>query len=260
MGPTRERRLPLQGAANFRDLGGYPTGDGGSTRWGLVFRSDALHALTEEDVAVVTRLGLRVVYDLRGDRERTRHPSVELPDGDVRRVLLGIGGSSGETKEITERILDGEIPEITDDFLLGAYQQMAERDPATFVTLLTGLTEPDGLPALFHCTAGKDRTGMTAALLLSVLGVDDETVLDDYELSTIHWSEHRIALLRPSFERAGIDIERFRPLFVAPRLAMSSLLTALRDTHGGAERYLVDAGGMDPGAIEELRRLLVQPA
>jgi protein-tyrosine phosphatase len=255
-----ERRVPLEGAANFRDLGGYRTADGGRTRWGLVFRSDALHALTVEDAALVGRLGLRVVYDLRGDHERRRHPSVELPDGDVRRVLLGIGGAAGESKEITERILDGEIPEITEEFLVGAYQQMAERDPTTFVALLTGLTDPDGLPALFHCTAGKDRTGMTAALLLRLLGVDEETVLDDYELSTAHWSEHRIALLRPSFERAGIDIERFRPLFVAPRVAMASLLSILRDAHGGVEGYLVEAGGMDPEAVAELRRLLVQPA
>ena len=255
-----ERLVPLEGAANFRDLGGYRVADGGRTRWGLVFRSDALHALTVEDVALVGRLGLRVVYDLRRDAERERMPSVELPEGDVRRVLLAIGGSAGETREITDRIFAGEFEAIGDDFLVEAYQNMAEHDAPTFATLLTGLTDLDGLPALFHCTAGKDRTGMSAAMLLSVLGVEEHTVLEDYELSTTVYSERRIEQLRPRFERNGVDIERFRSLFTAPRHAMESLLVVLHERYGGVDRFLVDAGGMSPDVIDELRRLLIQPA
>jgi protein-tyrosine phosphatase len=255
-----ERLVPLEGAANFRDLGGYRTSDGGRTRWGLVFRSDALHALTVEDVALVSRLGLRVVYDLRRDAERERMPSVELPEGDVRRVLLAIGGSAGETREITDRIFSGEFEAIGDDFLVDAYQNMAEHDAPTFASLLTGLTDPDGLPALFHCTAGKDRTGMSAALLLSVLGVDEQTVLDDYVLSTTVYSDRRMEQLRPRFERHGVDIERFRSLFTAPRHAMESLLAVLHERHGGVDRFLVDAGGLAPEVLDELRTVLVQPA
>jgi protein-tyrosine phosphatase len=200
------------------------------------------------------------VYDLRRDVERERMPSVEFPEGDPRRVLLAMGGASGETREITDAILEGEYSEIGDDFLVDAYQRMAENDASTFVTLLTGLTEPDGLPALFHCTAGKDRTGMTAALLLTVLGVDEQTILDDYELSTSVYSEGRIASLRPRFEQHGVDIEKFRSLFTAPRHAMESLLAVLHERHGSVERFLIDAGGMAPEVLDELRRLLVQPA
>src|SRR3954452_18539717 len=108
------RIVSLEGARNFRDLGGYRTADGGRTRWGLVFRSDALHRLTVEDVAAVGRLGLRVVYDLRRDVEGERMPSVELPDGDVRRVILAIGGAAGETGEITDQIFSGEFEATTD--------------------------------------------------------------------------------------------------------------------------------------------------
>jgi protein-tyrosine phosphatase len=255
-----ERLVALEGTSNFRDLGGYPVAGGGRTRWGLVFRSDALHALTVEDLAVVGQLGLRVVYDLRGDHERERAPSKQLPTDDPRRVALGIGGRAGQTKEITEAILDGEVEPLDDDFLLEAYQRMAETDAPTFATLLTGLTDPDGLPALFHCTAGKDRTGMTAALLLSVLGVDETTILDDYELSTRLWAERRIERLRPKFEEAGIEIERYTNLFLAPRHAMVGLLARLHERHGTVERYLVEAGGIDPEVVPELRRLLLQPA
>jgi protein-tyrosine phosphatase len=213
-----------------------------------------------EDAALVGRLGLRVVYDLRRDAERERMPSVELPDGDPRRVLLAIGGASGETREITDAIFDGEYTEIGDDFLVDAYRRMAQNDAPTFARLLTALTDPDGLPALFHCTAGKDRTGMTAAMLLTVLGVDEQTILDDYELSTSVYSERRIASLRPRFEQHGIDIDKFRSLFTAPRHAMESLLALLQERHGGVERFLVDAGGMAPEVIDELRRVLVEPA
>ena len=255
-----ERVVPLEGSSNFRDLGGYRVAGGGRTRWGLVFRSDALHALTVEDLALVGQLGLRVVYDLRGDHERERAPSKPLPADDPRRVPLGIGGRAGQTKEITEAILDGEVEPFGDEFLVEAYQRMAESDATTFATLLTGLTDPEGLPALFHCTAGKDRTGMTAAMLLSVLGVDETAILDDYELSTRFWAERRIERLRPKFEEAGIEIENYTNLFLAPRHAMAGLLARLHERHGTVERYLAEAGGIDPEVVPELRRLLVQPA
>jgi protein-tyrosine phosphatase len=252
-----ERLVVLEGSMNFRDLGGYRTDDGGRTRWGRVFRSDALHALTVEDVALVGQLGLRVVYDLRHEVERSKQPSV-LPD-DVRAEVLSIGGAAGEQREITERILAGELDGIDDAFMADVYEQMAARDAATFVRLLTGLTDHEGLPALFHCTAGKDRTGMAAMLLLAVLGVGDEVILDDYELTGRYWTERRIAGLRPRFERAGIEIERFQSLFSAPRSAMAGVLASLHERHGTIERYLVEAGGMAPEVGDELRRLLVQP-
>jgi protein-tyrosine phosphatase len=255
-----ERLVSLEGSSNFRDLGGYPVAGGGRTRWGQVFRSDALHALTVEDLATVGRLGLRVVYDLRAEHERDRAPSVPLPEDDPRRVALSIGGNAGQSREITEWILEGGIDAIDDDFLVETYQQMAVRDAGTFAELLTGLTAPDGLPALFHCTAGKDRTGMTAALLLSVLGVDETTILDDYELSTTLWTDRRVERMRPRFEEAGLDIARFRSLFAAPRVAMASLLARLHEQHGTVEQYLLDAGGIDPDVVPELRRLLVQTA
>lgn len=253
-----ERLVPLEGTFNFRDLGGYRTDGGGRTRWGLVFRSDALHRLTTEDLAVIGRIGLRVVYDLRRDAERERAPSA-LPD-DIRRELVSIGGEAGETKEILDRILDGEFEAIDDEFLVDAYVRMADSAATTFGRVLTGLTDPDGLPALFHCSAGKDRTGMTAALLLSVLGVDESTVLDDYELSAAYYTEQQMDRVRPTFEEAGIDLERFRGLFGAPRRAMSTLLDTLHARHGTIERFLVDVAGVAPEVIDDLRARLVQPA
>jgi protein-tyrosine phosphatase len=253
-----ERLLTLEGAANFRDLGGYRTAGGGWTRWGLVFRSDAPHRLTTADLATVERLGLRVVYDLRTDAERDNAPSA-LPAA-VRRELLAIGGAAGQHKEHGESLRQGRLAEVPDDFLVGVYTAMVDHDAPTFGRLLTGLTEPGGLPALFHCTAGKDRTGMSAALLLSALGVDETTVLDDYELSTVFFTERRMTRLRPKLADAGIDVEHYFAVFGAPRKAMAAALAAVRRRHGSTEGYLVERAGVAPDVLAELRARLVSTA
>lgn len=248
--------LALEGASNFRDLGGYRTAHGARTRYGLVFRSDAPHRLTPADLAATGRLGLRVVYDLRTDEERRRAPSV-LP-GHIRREMLVIGGAGGKVSELGEYIMAGRLGEVPDDFLVLVYEGLAESYAATFGKLLKGLAEPDGLPALIHCTHGKDRTGIGAALLLSVLGVDEATILDDYELSTAYYSEQRMAKLRPKLIKAGIDDDRYRAVFGAPRHAMATLLARLREQSGSIERFLVDEADVSSEVFTRLRERLVE--
>ncbi len=252
-----ERRLPLEGVANFRDLGGYRTAGGGQTRWGLVFRSDAPNRLTGADLAAIATLGLRVAYDLRMDEERSLAPSA-LPSS-VRRELLTMGGSAGKTREITDLFVTGQLTRLPDDFLVQVYRAMAEQEAPSFGRLLTGLAEPGALPALIHCTAGKDRTGMGAALLLTVLGVDEATVLDDYELSAVYYTEGQMAKLRERLADAGLDPETFRPLLGTPRHAMAEVLALLRERHGSIGDYLVQEAGMAPETLARLRDRLVEP-
>jgi protein-tyrosine phosphatase len=251
-----ERVIALQGGANFRDLGGYDTTDGGRVRWGLVFRSAALHRLTATDLVTIERLGLRVVYDLRGAQERDVAPSM-LPDG-VRCELLPVDGTGAETKELTDLVLEGKLADVPPDFLVRIYEAMAEVAAPTFGRLLTRLADPDGVPALIHCTAGKDRTGMSAALLLSVLGVDEEAIVDDYELSAAHYTDRQVARLRLKLADAGIEVDRYRAVFGAPRHAMATLLATLRERHGSVEGYLQDEAGVAPEVFTELRARLVE--
>jgi protein-tyrosine phosphatase len=253
-----ERLVSLQRGRNFRDLGGYQTAGGGRVRWGLVFRSASLHRLTAADLITLDRLGLRVVYDLRGDEERERAPSV-LPDG-VRCELLPIGGTAAKTKELTDLVLAGRLAEVPPDFLVRIYDAMVDVAAGTFGRLLTRLAEPDGLPALFHCHAGKDRTGIVAALLLSLLGVDERTVLDDYQLSGIHYTEHQLAAVQARLADTGVDVERYRAVFGTPRHAMATVLAGLRERHGSLEAYLQDEAGVDHEVFAALRAALVQPA
>ncbi|MCK9931189.1 tyrosine-protein phosphatase [Frankia sp. Mgl5] len=256
-GEDRVRLVRLEGAVNVRDLGGYPTMDGGRVRWGRVYRSAALHRLTAADLATVEQLGLRVVYDLRTEAEIERAPSL-LPGG-VRCERLAIGGSAARTRELTDLVVAGRLAEVPPDFLTRVYDAMAETGAPTFGRLLTGLAEPDATPALFHCTAGKDRTGVAAALLLSLLGVDEAVILDDFELSAVHYTDPKMARLRRRLDGTDVDVERYRAVFGAPREALGTLLAALTERHGSVQGYLEEAAGTAPDLPERLRAQLVEP-
>lgn len=155
---------------------------------------------------------------------------------------------------------NGQVSAVPDDFLHRVYLDMGEQDALVLGRVLTGLAAPDGVPAVIHCTAGKDRTGLASALLLSVVGVDDATVLDDYTLSRVYFSESRMARLMPKLTRLGLDEERYRAVFGAPRHAMAATLDKLRESYGSVEDYLVGRAGVTPGTIEALRARLVAPA
>ena len=251
------RLVPLQGTMNFRDLGGYRTADGRRVSWGLVFRSDGLQDLTDDDLALLRLLGIRVVHDFRYDLERQRRPSRLPTDGSILVEALTIGGEAGQEREILDLVMAGEITEIGMDFMIDTYLEMLDRGAASFGRLLISLADRERLPALFHCTAGKDRTGMAAALLLSLLGVDEETILDDYELSTTYRSDRRIEELRPTLEAAGVVIANVRPFLSAPRPALAAALGAVHERHGSVEGYVTERAGVPPECIEGLRDLLL---
>jgi protein-tyrosine phosphatase len=247
-----ERRLPFVGVTNFRDLGGYAVAGGGHTRWGLVFRADALHRFTDADLEGYHQLGLRAVYDLRGDAERDLHPnpfpSVQLalisqppegaPEPDPAGLPSDAAGGERRLRELYGNILATGAPR--------------------FGELLGSLARPDGLPAVFHCTGGKDRTGLSAALLLELLGVSREHVLDDYELtSRYRLREHQTE----SYENllaTGMAPEAAAAVLGAPRWAMEGALDELDRDYGGAQAYLRGPAGLDAATVERLRQLLIR--
>jgi protein-tyrosine phosphatase len=249
-----ERRVRFEQVTNFRDLGGYPTMDGKRTRWGRVFRSDALHRLTDRDIALYQSLGLRAVYDLRHDAERERYPN---PFPSVSLSLLAnvaVGGTRQEAPRADslastppQDAIDGER------VLRDAYVGMLADVGPLFGRLLTGLADADGLPAVFHCTGGKDRTGMSAALLLELLGVPRSMVLDDYELtSQFRRREHQMETYE-NLLAIGMSAEAAGAVLGTPRWVMDDALSVLDNEYGGVERYLADQAGMPAATIDELR-------
>jgi protein-tyrosine phosphatase len=251
-----ERRVPFEGVTNFRDLGGYPVAGGGRTRWGRVFRADALSGLNAVDLVTFERLGLRAVYDLRGDDERELRPnpvpSVALPLVGQPVMSYQEPGTGFDSLDLTH-LEDGER------WLGSLYLGMLERSGPVFGQLLGGLVGDQGTPAVFHCAGGKDRTGMAAALLLLALGVDQEVVLDDYVLSSRYRTRDSQAASLAGLLATGMSAEAAAGVLTTPRHAMAAALDVLRAEHGGAVAYLTGPGGLDLATIDQLRTDLVTP-
>lgn len=248
-----ERRVSLEGSLNFRDLGGYHTADGRQVRWGRVFRSDALDRLTDEDLTVIDGMGLRLICDLRGDAEAQdrasritapQHPRFNIKD----EVVTG--------RMIRQRIESGETEGLNLDLMMGSYRRLLDGFAPQFGAVLRLLAEEDNLPALFHCTAGKDRTGMTAAMLLTLLGVPHETIRQDYAL-TNGFVAPFMEMVRSRVEAVGIDFEPLRAIFGAPLPLIDAAFDHLEATYGGVRAYLQDQAGVDETVIAALQANLL---
>ena len=178
----RERRLPLRGAVNFRDLGGYPAADGRRLKWGLLFRADSLAELSDEDLPLVQALGLRQLFDLRHESERQQRPN-RLPAGPLPRTHA-IGFHPQGTEALMQGLRAHSLSAAdAHELLLNLYRRLPLDHTDSYRRLLHGVAGAEGLPALVHCTSGKDRTGFAAAVLLMALGVPRELIAADYALS-----------------------------------------------------------------------------
>lgn len=247
-------RIELDGTLNLRDLGGWTTAEGRTVKHGQAFRCDRLSDLSSDDHATLDGLGIKTVIDLRYEREVAEHPSalwnavtnhLEIPMG---------GGQLADQKSFIERAIDGEFEGITDADVGESYLSLLTDHAGDFARVVTA-TATEG-PSLFHCTAGKDRTGLTAMLILSTLGVSDDDVLTDFGLSNTYRAETRIAQLRDFFTERGLDVEDFRPALSAPIPAMEQAQAWIAAEHGGAEGYL-RASGMTDDAIATMRANLL---
>lgn len=226
------RFLPLAGTLNTRDLGGLPLEDGGVTRSGVFFRSDVPVALGESDLAELERLGLTTVVDLRQPHELERDPS----------CLVGRTGVGVHNVEVWGRIDEEAGPRDKYDITAFYLAALDHAGPA-FVQAVTLLAESEGA-ALFHCTAGKDRTGLLALLLLEVAGVSTETIVEDFALTHDRIGPLRERLLADA-EKHGVSRADFSRLLGATPDLIEPAITYLHGRFGGAVAYLKGHGVSD---------------
>jgi len=286
------RSLGLTGAVNARDLGGYRTGDGEVVRHGVVLRADALNRLGEDDLAVLASCGLRQVVDLRSLVEVREAGPDRIPGLPAAEIVAAELSDTAVTVERTDP--DGitlhHLPVFAADFdiYVALRNALADRDAdhqrallgdgkarqlmiglyrwfvtdavarERFATVLRLLAEPGGTPLLFHCSAGKDRTGWTAAVLLTALGVDRETVFEDYLLT----NERSAALIEhivDSFGTRGLMKEPalLLPVFLADRDYLEAAFEEVTAGWGTFERFWQDGLGLDDGVLDGLRANLL---
>lgn len=253
-----ERLLPLQGGRNFRDLGGYRTADGRHVKWGLLFRSGSMHGLTDSDYAHLERRGIRVVCDFRDTRERASEP-VNWPAAGAPHVLsadyrLDMAGfmPAGPMKDWTAESARAAMAASYPHMLVQFHDQYRRM----FDELLAGHA-----PLAFNCSAGKDRTGVAAALLLTALGVPRATVVEDYLLTNRYLNASTL-LAKDSKATAGSIGQMPSPvmqaLLNADRSYIEAALKVLDSHRGGARGWLRDEMGLSDADLARLRRAYLE--
>lgn len=244
--------LRLASADNFRDVTGpgYTTADGRPLRPGVLWRSNELQ-LVDEDAATIARLGVAGIYDLRSGHEVDAHPDVEVPGAtwqhlEVAGIPPGAGAELPDAEAATRLML-----EIYDRFVTD--EDMRRSFGALLAALATG-----SAPQLFHCTAGKDRTGWAAALVLHVVGVDRATVDADYLLTNERSAGTREKYLGLVAEHLGADrVPTFEPTMVASLDYLDAARDAAVTAYGSVDGYLCDGLGLTDELQEALRARLV---
>ena len=247
-----ERRVALEGSVNFRDLGGYETADGRRLRWGQVFRSDNLGRLTGRDVNYIQKMGIRMVCDFRTPAEVKKLPDL-LPTGaDCASLHLPIKHGEYDPANTFERIKNGDIEWMTEAYMIKGYIKNVEDFAPIWSTFFNSLADRSNRPLVFHCTGGKDRAGVCAALVLLLLGVPEETVIQDHGLSNIYIA----AVLEKIYDQIrsqGIEPDKVAPYFTAPESAIVDLLAHIRRVYGSASSFLKIKAGVDERVLNRIK-------
>jgi protein-tyrosine phosphatase len=247
---VRDRLVQFEGAHNVRDLGGYPTVDGGTTRWGVLYRAGLLSEMTAADLDAFDALCVRTVFDLRRDDERAVAPD-PMPNVHVCLMSHVLANTAMPDRSSLVDDADGR------EFMRRLYSGLLAHCGPEIGRLIRGLVEPGALPALFHCTAGKDRTGIVAALILLAVGVDRETVLDDFELTNSYITRDTHAAMYQRMLDHGMSPEAAAGMFAADRASMAATLDELDTTYAGAETYLSTSAGLTSDDLDRLRAALL---
>lgn len=245
MQPQSNRHLPVKGTYNVRDLGGYVTSDG-ATRFRRVLRADGLHRLDAEGMAMLVGEGVTTVIDLRHPGELVTHPNPF--------------GTNDAVRYHNVSLFDRLEPTVQPggDLLLELYKMaLAERQQAIADVLTTIAGASEGA-VLFHCTAGKDRTGIVAALLLALAGVEVGLIVEDYAETGARIAPMVEEIIADAAAR-GADAEAFRPLLASDPATMVATIAYLEAEYGSVRDYLA-AIGLDDATVEALKARLVGEA
>lgn len=246
------RLLPLQGGQNFRDLGGYRTRTGRTVRWGMLYRSGSMHFLTRADFDYLAKRGIRTVCDFRSTGERSTEPVV-WPAGKAPRVLAddyvmdtrALAPKPDRLPSAAEAraTMTATYPQLLKQFN-GQYRRM-------FGELLAGRA-----PLAFNCTAGKDRTGVAAALVLTALDVPRETVIQDYLLTNRYFDPRKVVQADDQASQAWrkLPADVLKAYMAADRDYIDAVFAVMDKHRGGVAGYLNDALGLSPTKLAQLRK------
>ncbi len=256
-----DKTIRLEGAPNFRDIGGYCTKSGKKIKIGMIYRSDELSRLTDNDVSILEQLGIKLICDLRTASERKSKPdrlinngirNINIPMNPLqenfsqRKLFLLMHQKAGELD------FDNLMDQYYQKFAFGCKEQVKE--------IITLLSDSKNLPAVIHCTAGKDRTGFITAIIQLLAGVPRNEVLEDY-LATNQFIQNRIKKLTRflriiSFFR--ISESRLKPMLEVNKKYLEEVLDNIYAKYSNIEEYLTYACQIDNADVLKLRNMLIE--
>jgi protein-tyrosine phosphatase len=257
------RQVKLEGQDNFRDLGGYRTTDGRTVKWGLIYRTGQLSKLTDADLARLAALKIRTVVDLRGPAEIERGKD-RVPEG-VRDVNYPIDVNTLPKVEEPAPSKPAAPP----NMMLQATKSIMLNKTDVYASLIRELAAPQNRPLVFHCTAGKDRAGVGAALILTMLGVPWETVREDYLLSNVYRKEENekdLKNIRDGLAKKNgippeqVDMSPYETMYFIKAEYIDAARQEVIAKYGSMENYFRKGLGISDELIQRLRNELLEPA
>lgn len=250
-----ERTVPMQAAPNFRDIGGYITQDGHQVRWGKIYRASALDRLTQTDQKRLADMCIMFACDMRTYDEVAAAPD-KLPSS-IEYRNIAVQNDDSRLMAVANILFNKDyLPNLLRDL----YTRITlDENPQVFTDLFQLIADNDNLPLVIHCAAGKDRTGIATALILSLLGVDDDTIIADYTQSNHHYDFFRQAgeKVMKQLTLFGVSQSDFDYLLIADARVMRYTLDHLYSTYGSAENYLINHAGIDAETIARIRHNLL---
>jgi protein-tyrosine phosphatase len=254
------RRLVLEGAYNFRDLGGLTTQDGKAIRWGQIFRSDALANLTAADYVRLNQIGISLVCDLRTREERRTSPT-EWKDGSPMFVLAPISEDEKgnvRTTDMLSRIQSGKVSVEEGRIIFEQFYTATALDSAPkFGAVLRSIANAQR-PSMFHCQGGRDRTGMTAAMLLQILGVPRDKILADYVLSTKYLSERPASAAAATTPEQQEIAQRYAEVIELQPRYIEAVFRAIDKKYGSFDHYRRNGLGLTDEEVRKLKSRLLE--
>lgn len=255
------RKLPFDKAHNFRDIGGYETTQQQRVKWGLLYRADKLSSLSEEDIRYFQRLKIRRVVDFRSIEERESSPHSPELSAISRIEAMSVPVEAAEIERIISSLQQENVsPDSMSQFLVRANREMVEKHTPIYRRWMQSLLDSDNYPTVFHCTAGKDRTGFAAALLLSALDVPFEQIMEDY-LATNAYTAQRVddtLMLLADFPEYQVPDEVVRTLFQVKPDYLNEAFKTINQHYGELQNYFEAGLGIGETQRAVLRQKLLE--
>ncbi len=253
------RVVPLEGGVNFRDLGGYLNVHDQQVRWRKIFRCGHLGDLTNKDLDVLEHLNVTHVHDFRREEEQQRTPSQPIRATVYNDYEMFVGSMSKFWEYMTAEKLTAESAH---DLVVGSYRNCIDDVAPHYQRLFQSLLSPATDASVFHCSAGKDRTGMAAALILSALDVDRDIVVEDYLLTLEHFDSERLMNIVEQHLRDA-KVAHWERSWLVPycsvhRDNIEAFFEGVESRYDSVDQYLSDALGLTPSKRQQLKNLYLE--